>query len=327
MADLSKGSTIGGTPILSEDNYGIHRHNITEIDGIGNSAYYNRTSDITISSDTIMATSKAMNTVYEVSKISSQIPGGFTNYVLRKKSNADGDVEWFDPAEGLNIVVNAIEEYQTLSGGQLDVYLTKLKTTGIAVYIEGVRLTPVKDYVVHSNTHLRLRKTYPTGSTISLYNNDPYGDVVAKENVLGLAYRPVGEVSAFARTTVPTGWLLCDGRAVSRTQYSDLYAAISTTFGGGNGTTTFNLPDLRGEFIRGYDNGRGVDLNREFGSWQTDDFKSHRHSISPTVVSDSGSSIQGPHNSSDGTGVSNTNYAGGTETRPRNIALLYCIRF
>lgn len=67
------------------------------------------------------------------------------------------------------------------------------------------------------------------------------------------------QVSFFARNTPPAGWLAANGAAVSRATYADLFAAIGTTFGAGNGTSTFNLPDLRGEFLRGWDNGRGVD--------------------------------------------------------------------
>ncbi|MCK9131735.1 phage tail protein [Haemophilus influenzae] len=65
----------------------------------------------------------------------------------------------------------------------------------------------------------------------------------------------VGEVAFFARTTPPSGWLKANGAAVSRTTYAALFAAIGTTFGAGDGSSTFNLPDLRGEFVRGLDDG------------------------------------------------------------------------
>lgn len=64
------------------------------------------------------------------------------------------------------------------------------------------------------------------------------------------------------------GALLCDGSAISRASYADLFAIIGTTYGAGNGSTSFNIPDLRGEFIRGLDNGRGVDSGRTLGSYQ-----------------------------------------------------------
>lgn len=62
---------------------------------------------------------------------------------------------------------------------------------------------------------------------------------------------PLGTINAFGGTTAPEGWLLCQGQAISRTEYADLFAVIGTNFGSGDGSTTFNLPDLRGEFLRG----------------------------------------------------------------------------
>jgi microcystin-dependent protein len=63
---------------------------------------------------------------------------------------------------------------------------------------------------------------------------------------------PTGAVTAFGGTSAPTGWLICDGSAVSRTTYSDLFAAIGTNFGSGDGSTTFNIPDMRGRVPTGY---------------------------------------------------------------------------
>jgi len=88
---------------------------------------------------------------------------------------------------------------------------------------------------------------------------------------------PAGASMAFNRSTPPTGWLKENGAAVSRTTYAELFAAIGTTFGAGNGSTTFNLPDSRGEFIRGLDDGRGIDFGRALGSSQGDQNKSHTH--------------------------------------------------
>ena len=62
---------------------------------------------------------------------------------------------------------------------------------------------------------------------------------------------PMGAITAYATNTVPAGWLLCNGQAVSRTTYADLFTTIGTIYGVGDGTTTFNVPDLRNEFIRG----------------------------------------------------------------------------
>lgn len=73
---------------------------------------------------------------------------------------------------------------------------------------------------------------------------------------------PSGTVVSFAGSTAPSGWLLCDGSAVSRTTYSDLFSSIGTLYGAGNGSTTFNLPDLRGRTVFGLDNMGGTAANR-----------------------------------------------------------------
>jgi hypothetical protein len=83
---------------------------------------------------------------------------------------------------------------------------------------------------------------------------------------------PAGAVMHFAQATAPNGWLVCNGQAVSRTTYAALFTAIGTTYGAGDGSTTFSLPDLRGEFIRGADVGRGVDAGRVVGSAQPPSF-------------------------------------------------------
>ena len=73
---------------------------------------------------------------------------------------------------------------------------------------------------------------------------------------------PAGIVSAFAGVTAPAGWLMCYGQAVSRTEYSALFTALSTTYGSGDGSTTFNIPDLRGRAIAGVDNMGGTAASR-----------------------------------------------------------------
>lgn len=79
---------------------------------------------------------------------------------------------------------------------------------------------------------------------------------------------PIGAILPFGAATVPSGYLPCNGSNVSRETYAGLFAVIGTTFGVGNGTTTFTLPDLRGEFLRGLDAGRGVDSGRVIGAAQ-----------------------------------------------------------
>ena len=90
----------------------------------------------------------------------------------------------------------------------------------------------------------------------------------------------IGDVKTVATEEPPFGWLKCNGDVVSRTQYAALFDVIGTRFGAGNGSTTFGLPDLRGEFVRGWDDGRGVDSPRELGSAQEGQNASHSHQAS-----------------------------------------------
>ena len=142
-------------------------------------------------------------------------------------------------------------------------------------------------------------------------------------------YSPAGAVTAFAGQAAPAGWLECDGSAVNRTTYSNLFSVIGTTYGQGDTNTTFNLPELRGEFIRGWDHGRGVDTNpvaRVFGSWQTNMIQSHTHDLAQTNLLIQNLSAGSNTNVYWGTGQT-TGATGGNETRPRNVALLYIIKW
>lgn len=77
---------------------------------------------------------------------------------------------------------------------------------------------------------------------------------------------PIGVMQDFAGSTAPDGWLLCYGQAVSRTTYADLFTVISTAFGVGDGSTTFNLPDMRGRVSAGQDDMGGTSANRLTGA-------------------------------------------------------------
>ena len=152
---------------------------------------------------------------------------------------------------------------------------------------------------------------------------------------IGGSALPPGVVIPFAGSSAPLGWLECNGTAVSRTDYAALFIAIGTTYGAGDASTTFNVPDLRGEFIRGWDNGRGIDTGRARGSAQADAFQGHRHSIKLTPNISVAPGALGPYT----TGTEQSNYVtdpitdgtNGTprtaaETRPRNIAMMYIVK-
>jgi microcystin-dependent protein len=165
---------------------------------------------------------------------------------------------------------------------------------------------------------------------------------------------PTGAVMPFAMNAAPTGWLAADGTAVSRATFSLLFAAIGTLYGAGDGSTTFNLPDLRASFVRGAGSD-GVATAGTFGAKQADSVIDHTHSgrtgnDSPdhthnysrglnafpyaatgsvaghstfTTVASGGASTRHQHDFT----TSSQSPAGATETRPRNIAMLYCIKF
>ncbi|WP_273724032.1 phage tail protein [Bartonella sp. AU18XJBT] len=86
-----------------------------------------------------------------------------------------------------------------------------------------------------------------------------------------------GFIGTFATEKIPSGWLLCDGKEYSRRNYANLFAVLGETWGKGDGQTTFNVPDLRGMFLRGLDSGKEIDKGRLLGSRQEESFKSHTH--------------------------------------------------
>lgn len=137
---------------------------------------------------------------------------------------------------------------------------------------------------------------------------------------------PVGAVVTMATTVVPPHCLECNGAEISRETYSELFAVIGTVYGAGDGSTTFKIPDLRGEFIRGWDNARGIDASRAIGSAQADAFKLHEHRMDAIYPGSLGTSGYIPFAGTTGTmDAVWTNTTGGTETRPRNVAMMYCI--
>jgi len=152
---------------------------------------------------------------------------------------------------------------------------------------------------------------------------------------------PTGAVMAFATATAPSGWMAADGAAVSRATYAGLFAAIGTTYGAGDGSTTFALPDLRGIFVRGsgLQTISGITYSGTLGTKQADAMQGHLHGqTTRAVLQNNGNNYTGiPLGNADTVNGANTGSpindgTNGTprtasETRPANIALLYCIKF
>jgi microcystin-dependent protein len=164
-------------------------------------------------------------------------------------------------------------------------------------------------------------------------------------NITGVA-GPIGHVAAYAGNVVPLGYLECNGAAVSRTTYVNLFGVCGILYGAGDSSTTFNLPDLRGYFVRGWDDNAGVDVGRVLGSTQADlvgpvtdpghihTDAGHVHaggvSIYDNAATGGGASASGG-TSNTGSGNANiqssvTGITGGAETRPKNVAMMYIIK-
>lgn len=186
---------------------------------------------------------------------------------------------------------------------------------------------------------------YVTPEELDTHNTNPAAHINA--------LMPVGSVIFLASPILPVRYLKMNGAAISRITYDDLFAVIGTIYGAGNGSTTFNLPDARGEFFRGWDDGRGVDSGRALGSAQGDAIRnitgttrsasmiSSTNAASTRVVnsgafvtdpatllgncvSQSSTTLTEPYQSNfDASRVVPT----ANENRPRNIALLACIKY
>ena len=152
-------------------------------------------------------------------------------------------------------------------------------------------------------------------------------EVAARQSQIdGIQTLPVGTILFSASQILPSGFLECNGQSIKKDDYFNLY----TSFGGietpyGQSGSYFTLPDLRGQFIRGWDHGKGVDTDREFGSYQEDDFKSHSHTYTRygSTRPQTGSSTPCWYSAS----TQNTGNTGGRETRPKNIALYPIIKY
>lgn len=186
----------------------------------------------------------------------------------------------------------------------------------VAAWINSFEATP---YMV---------RTLGTGIALPVTNvgpvwHDDYASVLFWRTIgayTGYASANLGTVAYFDVAAAPTGWLECNGQA------TPTRAALNAL----RGSST--LRDLRGEFIRGWDNARGVDVGRGFGTAQAHDLVSHAHVVAPNGINVAGGSADGSRYAGiTGTSLSgtpkSTDPTGGSETRPRNVALMPCIKF
>jgi microcystin-dependent protein len=151
---------------------------------------------------------------------------------------------------------------------------------------------------------------------------------------------PAGAIVAYSGTVAPSGWLLCNGQSVSRTTYAGLYTVIGNSFGSGDGSTTFHLPDFRGRFLRGLDGTANIDpdkatrtamntggnVGNNLGSVQADDFKSHTHGYTTNSWTDNDQDGSGPGNGMGWPSGQSVGATGGNETRPVNVYVTWIVK-
>ena len=250
-----------------------------------------------------------------------------------------------DKAKGVATITTRIEDPKAQEAF-LNSFMGTSKPTRVGATNNFETKFVLPNEVMHGNallmTGIPIQAT-PPDSNINKYWYDTSGSKVVLKIYDGTKWVKldlggsvsIGSIETFAgvEAKIPEGYLLCNGQEVSRTTYKDLFDVIGTTYGSTSGTT-FKVPDLRGEFIRGFDNGRGVDNGRVFGSSQVDMIKSHKHDVQG-IFHQYNSNLFGVANGtksvlfnwSGKVGVTETNIGGGVETRPRNIAMNYIIKY
>jgi len=256
-----------------------------------------------------------------------------------------------------SITLNANSSINAYSNGiVLRFRATAANTGAVSINVNALGAKPVTTTSPYGLVTLRGGELQPNCLYEILYYSALYGNTGGwfLTNPTPPQAVPSGTISAFGMTTPPQGWLKCNGAAISRTTYASLFAAIGTVWGVGDGSTTFRVPDLRGLFLRGADEGRGQDSGRSFASFQSDQNKAHNHG---GVTGNSGAhshsytdhdTVSGQFvyegTRSFGYQIFNTprqtqrttatvpdhshaiNSDGGVEARPKNIAIIYAIK-
>ena len=216
-------------------------------------------------------------------------------------------------------------------------------TTELGTILPAWWLNQVQDELLAVLAAANIAPNKATTNQLAAAINAIVGNMI---NSRGNDFCPSGMVMPFAGDFAPAGWLKANGAAVSRTVYAKLFAAVGTRFGAGDGHSTFNLPDLRGEFARFWDDGRGVDAGRGLGTWQNDAvqnweavFTYQRAQVHGVEKREGAFMLESEHDR--GTALEGSSWATShahigpsvnnaartaPETRPRNIALLACIK-
>ena len=248
----------------------------------------------------------------------------------------------------------------TSTAAELNILDGVTSTTAELNILDGVTSTTAElnilDGVTSTTAELNILDGV-TATTTELNFVDGVTSSIQTQINLAVAQTPAGAIMPFAMSSVPTGWLECNGSAVSRSTYASLFSAISDDYGAGDGSSTFNLPDLRGTFIRGFANGSSNDADRAsrtnrgdgttgdvVGSKQADAIRNivgeYKNVASPFPQGDAaatgafflGSSGAGQTGITGSSGTPNLkfdasrNVATGSDNRPLNVQMMYCIK-
>ena len=254
------------------------------------------------------------------------------------------------------------QDFSNPSGTSLTLTHAVANANDIALYINNVRQEPTEAYSVNGTTVTLTGSVSNSDDIYAVYlaravqtTVTPDGSVSTAKIADGaitqakldsnLIFVPSGMIMPFGGTASPTGFLSCDGSAISRSTYATLYTAIGTTWGSGDGSSTFNLPDLRAMFLRGTGThgtanmAKGTDFSAPaVGTIENDQMQDHKHQtiMSPGTSYQTYSSYAIGNNSYNTTYNFNTtapqeiNSQGtprtGDETRPVNASVLYVIK-
>nr|DAJ86641.1 MAG TPA: tail fiber protein [Caudoviricetes sp.] len=280
----------------------------------------------------------------------ASIQQGFPPITMMPKKNGG------QPPEGkdFNGILNLVSQFYffTQNGGTYT--FNQSVSDAIGGYPEGARLW----YVDSSTGEASLLRSTKGNNTDNFVTNP---EVIGTSWVLDIvtqgyvqeqlepvkaaivARLPAGFVAAWPGNTPPDGWLVCNGSAVSRTTYADLFAAIGTTFGAGDGSTTFKLPDYQGDFLRGYLSG----TSSAIGTRQAEGLPNISGYISYLLMGEDGQKSDGALSATlqvgnrltnAGTGSawkqlnfsaknSNAIYGANSHVTPRNNAVKWCIKY
>ena len=316
--------------------------------------------------DNIAAPSTALSPVFDSNvTISTESPGPAllitqtgAGAAIRVQDSGDPDSSPFvvDNAGSVGIGTAAPSNALDVAGGAIQISTSggTSRTVMSADSTDSIfSVNDDRNFTVKTNTVTRMtvNSTAATTTVPVVLPADPTTALQATtKQYVDLIGNPAGIIAPFAGTAVPSGWLACQGQAVSQTTYAALFAAIGTTWDiGGEGAGNFRLPDLRGMFLRGAGtNATGSSsgaVGQPVSDYAADTYLNHSHTASQpahshsyTVVTSTSQATGGSgSNYYNGAGGSSTGTAqpaitvdtsttGGTETKPKNYGVLYIIK-